>query len=94
MGTEEGVLLDDMVCAQVQKRINERLDDHDEVLKEHGARINRLDCSDAVNTKAIKDLCKQLGGLIKAIWGLALSIGTIGVSFIIWYIQNAGRLPQ
>lgn len=84
----------DEVCVEKHKRIDEKLEDHDGTLKEHGNSIKRLDRSDATNTEAIKNLCKQLGGLVRAIWALALSIGSFGVGFIIWYIQNAWRTPQ
>lgn len=81
----------DQVCELKHKHIDERLQEHDKVLKEHGTAIQKLDRSNATNTEAIRNLCKQIKGLVNAVWGLVVTLLSTGISFFIWYTQNVGR---
>ena len=78
----------DELCKEKHKALDERIERHESWLGEHEKKIDRLDRSDATNTTAIENLCKQIGGQTKAIWGLVTSILFILLGFLIWYIQN------
>lgn len=76
------------VCAEKHKRVDERLDHHTNWLGEHEKKIDRLDRSDAVNTTALENLCKQISGQTKAIWGL-VTIGATGfIGFFFYAVQT------
>lgn len=83
--------MDEAVCQEKHKRIDEKIQHHEGWLGDHERKIDRLDRSDATNTEAIGSLCKQMGGLTKAIWGLATAIASVGVGFFVWYVQTLGR---
>ena len=82
--------MDVEVCAEKHKRVDGKIQHHEGWLKDHEQKIDRLDRSDATNTEAIGNLCEQISGQIKAIWGLVVSITSVFVSFFIWYIQSLG----
>ena len=73
--------MQDNVCLEKHIRVDEKLTHHENWLKEHEGKIDRLETSDAKNSTNIDNLCKQLSGQTKAIWGLALAI----VSAILGY---------
>ena len=62
--------MDEQVCAEKHKWINEKLTRHDIWLKDHDGKIDCLEKSDATNQNEIKHLCQQIGGQTKAIWGI------------------------
>jgi len=76
------------VCNEKHKRIDERLDHHDKWLGEHEEKIDRLDRSDAKNTNAIENLCSQLAGQTKAIWGLVSMVAAALISFFFYAVQQ------
>lgn len=78
----------DALCVEKHKRVDERLDHHEKWLGDHEEKIDRLDRSDASNTQAIDNLCKQIGGQTKAIWGLVSSLIMTLVGFFIFSIQK------
>ena len=62
--------------------------EHDEMLKEHGRRLDRIEQESAEFRVHIKNLCKKIDELTNWLKALILTmIGTFG-SFIIWYIQS------
>lgn len=75
-------------CLEKHKRIDERLDIHDKRLDKHGERLDKLDRSDAKKEEAISNLCRQLSGQTKAIWGLVTAILTMLAGFFIYAIQQ------
>ncbi len=82
--------MDENVCREKQKWIDEKIRHHDNWLGDHERKIDGLEKSDATNQNEIKHLCQQIGGQTKAIWGLVTTIAGVGFSFIIWYIQALG----
>ena len=82
--------MDEKVCIEKHHRINDKLKHHDSWLGEHEKKIDCLERSDATNTTEIKNLCKQIGGQTKAIWGLVTTIATVLFGFFVWYIQSLG----
>lgn len=90
--------MDDQVCIEKHRRIDDKIKHHDDWLGEHEKKLDCLEKSDATNTNEIKNLCQQIGnqsdsikGQTKAIWGLVTAIAGAGVSFFIWYVQSLGR---
>lgn len=69
-------------CIEKHKTIDARLKNHDEILDEHGEKITKLEINDAKQDVTIDNVCQKLDGLIKALWGLAVSIGLSGLGFI------------
>lgn len=68
-----------------------KVQEHDEALKEHDRRLDRIEQDSATFREQIKNLClkiDELTGWIKAL--ILTMIGTFG-GFIIWYIQQLGR---
>ncbi len=80
--------MDEKLCNERHKRIEEKLNVHDTRLNNHGVRIDDLEQHKAGVVVQIENLCEQLKDLVKAIkWGGGLLIGTL-VGFFVWYIQN------
>ena len=62
--------------------------EHDEILKEHGRRLDKIERESAEFRVHIQNLCKKIDELTNWIKALILAmIGTFG-GFIIWYIQS------
>ena len=67
---------------------NERHKSIEETLKEHSKDIGDLKTSDAVNRTNIEVLCKKLGGLTTAIWGLVVVMVGGFVTFYFNAVQS------
>jgi len=85
-------------CAKDHLRVDERLNGHENWLKDHEKKIDVLEKSDATNTNEIKNLCtsiesqnKRIGSLTNAIWGLVTGIFFVLLGFVFWYIQSLPR---
>lgn len=62
--------------------------EHDEMLKEHGKRLDKIEQDSAEFRVHIQNLCKKIDELTGWLKALVLAlIGTFG-GFIIWYIQS------
>lgn len=59
----------------------------DETLREHSDKLDKLSVDNATNSRAITDLCTQIGNLTKVLWtlsgGIILAVGTAIINFII-----------
>ena len=67
---------------------------HEEIkeqLKDHEKRIVALEKSDAEFVIRLDHLLEKIESLTSWIKGLVFSIITVGVGFIIWYIQSLPR---
>ena len=76
------------LCDSKHDAIKDRLDHHHKWLAEHEEKIDQLDRSDAKNTQAIDNLCEQMSGLTKAIWGLVSIVATALVGFFMLAAQR------
>lgn len=75
--------MDELICKEKHKRIDERLDIQDRRLNNHSERIDKLEQYRAEDRAEIRNLCKQLENLtntIKFIGGPLLA-GLIGFFF-------------
>lgn len=76
------------VCTEKHKRVDERLDGHDNRLNNHSERIKILENSQVKTETIVQNVCKQIATLVKAIWwAIGLTITSL-LGFFIWYIQN------
>lgn len=80
--------MEEALCKERHKAIDTELTRHSNWLNEHEKKIDRLDRSDAANTTALENLCKQIGGQTKAIWGLVSAVLMMLLGFFVWYVQN------
>ena len=67
--------------------IKVKVQEHDELLKEHGRRLDKIEQESAEFRVHIQNLCKKTNW-IKAL--VLAMLGTFG-GFIIWYIQSLRR---
>ena len=68
--------------------IRVKVAEHDNILKEHGRRLDKIEQESAEFRVHIKNLCKKIDELTNWLKALILAmIGTFG-GFVIWYIQN------
>ena len=74
-------MIDEKLCSERHRRIDERLDNCEE-------NIETLTRSDAVNSTEIKNLCKNIGSLTSAIWGLVSTVFVALFGFFVWYVKN------
>lgn len=80
--------VDKDLCKILHKQIDDKFGEHDKKLDEHEGKIGILEKSDAKKEEKIDNLCDQLKGLTKAIWGMVGSIFLILAGFLIWYIET------
>ena len=71
--------------------IKVKVQEHDELLKEHGRRLDKIEQESAEFRVHIQNLCKKIDELTN--WIKALIVAMLGtfVGFIIWYIQSLPR---
>ena len=68
--------------------IRVKVAEHDNMLKEHGRRLDKIEQESAEFRVHIQNLCKKIDELTNWLKALVLTmIGAFG-GFIIWYIQN------
>ena len=84
----ENAVVEEKVCKKEHKRVDERLDHHEDWLGEHEKKIDILSEKSTENSTNIVNLCKQMGGLTKAIWGLVTIAGTALVGFFIYVVEK------
>ncbi len=71
--------------------IKVKVQEHDELLREHGRRLDKIEQDSAAFREQIKNLCSKIDELTGWIKALILAIiGTFG-GFVIWYIQSLPR---
>jgi hypothetical protein len=73
------------------KSAHHRIDDHKRRLDMHDEQIGILGKTDERQAVQIDNVCKQMGGLTKAIWFFASCVFGTLVSFFVWYVQSIGK---
>ena len=80
--------MNDEVCAERHKRIEERLDVDDKRLNSHGNRLDQLEQDGRELKIEIKNLCKNLKSMTDVMkWFLTVMGGAL-ISFFFYAIQN------
>lgn len=72
--------------------IKVKVKEHDELLKEHGKRLDKIEQENAEFRIYIRNLCKKLDDLTNWIKKLILAILGALVGFVLWYIQTLHTL--
>ena len=90
MGENENVVTE-RICKIVHGQVRDKFDEHDKRFDEHGERIVVLEKSDAKKEEKIDNLCGQISGLTKAIWGMVGSVFLILIGFVVWYVETIPR---
>jgi len=80
--------MDEKVCTERHERIDARFRDYDGVLEKHRDDITGLKISGSKNETTIENVCKNLDGLTKAIWGLVLIVASSLIGFFIYAVQQ------
>lgn len=71
--------------------IKVKVKEHDDLLREHDRRLDKIEQDSAAFREQIKNLCSKIDELTGWIKALVLAIiGTFG-GFVIWYIQSLPR---
>ncbi len=76
------------VCKILHKQIDEKFEEQDKKFAIHDENLMALNRSDATNTQSIISLCKQMGGLTKAIWGLVIMVATALLGFFFYVVEK------
>ena len=80
--------MDEKICDIKHETIDNKLGHHERWLAEHEEKIDTLTKSDAVNSTEIKNLCSQIAGQTKAIWGLVSIVATALVGLVVYAIEK------
>jgi hypothetical protein len=78
-------------CAERFQRIEDRLDRGEDTTHEQGEKIHQHDVEMTELRANINHLVKSMDGQTKAIWGMVVTLLTMGLGFVIWYIQSIPR---
>jgi hypothetical protein len=79
------------ICAEKHRRVDDRIDNHETRLNNHGERIDRLEQYRSRAEVQVEQLCKQIKSLVKAMWwAMGLAVSTL-LGFFVWYVQNIGK---
>jgi hypothetical protein len=79
------------ICAEKHRRVDDRIDNHETRLNNHGERIDRLEQYRSRAEVQVEQLCKQIKSLVKAMWwAMGLAVSTL-LGFFVWYVQTIGR---
>jgi len=71
--------------------IKVKVQEHDDLLREHDRRLDKIEQDSATFREQIRNLCSKIDELTGWIKALILAIiGTFG-GFIVWYIQSLPR---
>jgi chromosome segregation ATPase len=80
--------MNEEVCAEKHKSINEKLKTHDDRLNKHGAILDKLEQDNASFKTELKNLCdnlKSLTGVMK--WFIGTWVVTL-LGFFIYSVEN------
>jgi DNA repair ATPase RecN len=80
--------MQEQVCIEKHKRINEQLQIHDRRLNDHAKRLDQLSEDSREYKIQIQNLCKDIGNLVTTLrWFIGLMVGAF-VSFFFYAVQN------
>ncbi|WP_038263058.1 hemolysin XhlA family protein [Peptoclostridium litorale] len=76
------------VCMEKHKRVDEKLETHDKRLNNHSNRIDKLEQNNAEMKEKLSGLIDKLGALNTTLkWFIGLMVGSF-VSFFFYAVQN------
>ena len=68
-----------------------KVKEYEELLKEHGIRLDKIEQSQAESRTQIKNLCSKIDELTGWIKALILAMVSTFGGFVVWYIQSLPR---
>lgn len=75
-------------CKEEFERLHKRIDKRDEVFNEQETELKDHAVAIAKISEDVIHVTKSIGGLTKALWGVAASLIATLFGFVIWYIQS------
>ena len=75
-------------CKEEFEKIHKRIDKRDEVFNEQESELKDHAVAIAKISEDVIHVTKSIGGLTKALWGVAVSLMATLFGFVIWYIQS------
>lgn len=80
--------MNDEVCLERHKRVDERLDKNDECLNNHGSRLDKIEQDGRELKTELKNLCKSLKSMTDIMkWFLTVMGGAL-ISFFFYAVQT------
>lgn len=80
--------MENAVCMEKHKRVDEKLETHDTRLNNHSNRIDKLEQNNAEMKEKLSGLIDKLGALNTTLkWFIGLMVGSF-VSFFFYAVQN------
>lgn len=75
-------------CKAEFERLHERIDKKDKALDAQEHDIRKHEVALARISEDVIHMTKSIGGLTKALWGVAASLLATLFGFVLWYIQS------
>lgn len=76
------------VLEERYKQHHEMLDEHEKRLNDHEKRIHKEETHSGVIDESVKNLCRRMDGLTKALWAAAAALGTTALGMIVDFIKT------
>ena len=68
-----------------------KIKEHDEAIKEHDKRLDKIEQETAEFRIHIQNLCKKIDELTGWIKWLIVTIAGTAIGFVVWYVQSLPR---
>lgn len=65
------------------KNHKEMLDEHEHRLNDHEKRIRHQEKHEGVVDESVRNVCRRVDGLTKALWAVALAMGSAALAFFL-----------
>lgn len=78
------------VFAERAKHHEAILTDHEKRLTDHEKRIRHEELHSGVVDESVKNVCRRVDGLTKALWAVAAAVGSAAFAYFFDLIKNAG----
>lgn len=66
------------------------LNDHEHRLNDHEKRLRKEEQHSGVVDESVKNVCRRVDGLTKALWAVAAAVGSAAFTYFFDLIKNAG----
>lgn len=64
------------------------LEEHEHRLNDHEKRIRKEEQHSGVVDESVKNMCKRVDGLTKALWAVAAALGTTALTLIVDFLKT------
>ena len=66
---------------------SDRLDNHEKRLNDHEERLRHQETHEGVVDESVKNVCKRVDGLTKALWAVAMAMGSAVLAFFLDFLK-------